>query len=362
MLGFLLGREMAVPRVFISSTCYDLKHIRESLKYFVRSIGYDPVLSDDGDVYYSHLSHTHDSCVSEVGSCQIFVLIIGGRYGGAFSGSTKSITNHEYLEAVSCGIPVFTLVDASVYSEHNVYNRNKKKDSRVDSEDICYPSVDNTKIFSFVDEVRGASRNNAIHPFKNYSDIEYYLKKQWAGMMFDFLRRSSVGQELAETRRLMSSLGAATKKTEELLKLLAASPAISVPGVDVRTVISRVEAESFVLSLGSIFRLSDPVDIDPVDFDIDAMPDDWMDFLLLIPGFRVEDWEFNEDSGRFVKVLMGPGDVGIGVGEEALSGEFYPERSSDVEALNAGYDSFYRASAEVKRHVLSRMASGHWFD
>ena len=38
---------MAVPRVFVSSTCYDLKYIRENLKYFIRSLGYEPVLSEE---------------------------------------------------------------------------------------------------------------------------------------------------------------------------------------------------------------------------------------------------------------------------------------------------------------------------
>ena len=43
---------MAIPRVFVSSTCYDLKYIRENLKYFIRTLGYEPVLSEEGSVYY----------------------------------------------------------------------------------------------------------------------------------------------------------------------------------------------------------------------------------------------------------------------------------------------------------------------
>lgn len=37
---------MAKPRVFISSTFYDLKQVRSSLETFVRDLGFDPVLSE----------------------------------------------------------------------------------------------------------------------------------------------------------------------------------------------------------------------------------------------------------------------------------------------------------------------------
>ena len=83
------------PVVFVSSTCYDLKYIRENLKYFISNMGYESILSEDGDVYYDPREHTHDACISEVGNCQLFVLIIGGRYGGKYLKSDKSITNRE---------------------------------------------------------------------------------------------------------------------------------------------------------------------------------------------------------------------------------------------------------------------------
>ena len=43
---------MAIPRVFISSTCYDLKYIRENLRFFIKTIGYDPILSEEGGIFY----------------------------------------------------------------------------------------------------------------------------------------------------------------------------------------------------------------------------------------------------------------------------------------------------------------------
>jgi hypothetical protein len=44
---------MAKPRVFVSSTYYDLKHVRSSLDLFVESLGFEPVLSEKGNIAYS---------------------------------------------------------------------------------------------------------------------------------------------------------------------------------------------------------------------------------------------------------------------------------------------------------------------
>ena len=41
---------MAKPRVFVSSTYYDLKHIRDRPEAFIESFGYEPVLFESGDI------------------------------------------------------------------------------------------------------------------------------------------------------------------------------------------------------------------------------------------------------------------------------------------------------------------------
>jgi hypothetical protein len=72
---------MAKPRVFVSSTFYDLKHIRSSLDIFIESLGFEPILSEKGDIAYSPDHPLDESCYREVQTSDIFVLIIGGRYG-----------------------------------------------------------------------------------------------------------------------------------------------------------------------------------------------------------------------------------------------------------------------------------------
>ena len=43
---------MARPRVFISSTFYDLKYIRQDLENFVKQLGYEPVMNERGTITY----------------------------------------------------------------------------------------------------------------------------------------------------------------------------------------------------------------------------------------------------------------------------------------------------------------------
>ena len=57
---------MAKPRVFISSTFYDLRHIRNDLDEFVSGLGFESVLSEKGDIAYEHDRPLDESCYREV--------------------------------------------------------------------------------------------------------------------------------------------------------------------------------------------------------------------------------------------------------------------------------------------------------
>lgn len=119
---------MALPKVFISSTCFDLKDIRNSLKDFVSSFGFDPVLSEYGDVFYHPDLHTHEACINEVSNCHMMILLIGGRFGGEYiHDKARSITNAEYEAARQKNIPVFSYVMKSVLDNHHMYIKNKNK-------------------------------------------------------------------------------------------------------------------------------------------------------------------------------------------------------------------------------------------
>lgn len=222
---------MAIPRVFISSTCYDLRYIRENLKFFIKTMGFEPVLSEEGSVYYDPTKHVQDACLAEVPNCQMFVLIIGGRFGSKFKDKTESIVNHEYREAVNAKIPVFAIVEQQVYAEYRVYLKNKEN-KNIDASKITYPGVDSTKIFAFMEEVESKAVNNALVPFFDFNELESYLKQQWAGLMFSFLAKKAESERVASmletltimsnrieflSKQILSSVGKNTEKINALL-------------------------------------------------------------------------------------------------------------------------------------------------
>lgn len=213
---------MATPKVFISSTCFDLGEIRDQLQKFVRSFGFEPILSEYGDIFYHPDLHTHESCVYEISNCQLFILIIGGRFGGQYiSDKTKSITNAEYEAAKRQKIPIFSYVKSGVLSSHHVYKQNKDNDF---VGKIEYPSIDKNEhaleIFRFIDEVRRAPNNNSLESFEKFTEIETHLRKQWAGMFFDFLKTREVKHQIDATNHLISGLASSNSKLEALVKSL----------------------------------------------------------------------------------------------------------------------------------------------
>src|SRR6185312_14581871 len=73
---------MPSPKVFVSSTCYDLGMAREQLRSFLVKLGYEPILSEYSDILYDPRTHTHTSCIKEVPNADMVVLLIGSRFGG----------------------------------------------------------------------------------------------------------------------------------------------------------------------------------------------------------------------------------------------------------------------------------------
>lgn len=198
---------MAGLRVFVSSTCYDLSVIRSQLRIFIQGLGHEPLMSDYSDLLYDPRIHTHTSCVDEVASADIVVLIVGSRFGGKtvpdalaridFDSLKKesksieslkkqenlSVTQLEILKAVESGIPVFTFVDSAVWHDHSLYEKNK--DKPIISE-ISFPSIEKAEtasfIFEFINFLRHRARGNSVFTFSKLQDIEETLRKQWSAL------------------------------------------------------------------------------------------------------------------------------------------------------------------------------------
>ncbi len=217
---------MAKPRIFISSTYYDLKHIRSSLENFIDSMGYEPFLSEKGSIAYSPDRPLDESCYREVVNCDILLLIIGGRYGSEVSKTRKcsdkkefyerydSVTKREFQTAISKDIPVYILIDKYVYADYETYLQN------IGNNSVKYAHVDSVNIFKLIEDILLMLKNNPILHFDKYFEIECWLKEQWAGLFRELLSRSSDQKQLSSLSAQIDQLSDVNKTLQVYLEQL----------------------------------------------------------------------------------------------------------------------------------------------
>ncbi|MDE5830584.1 MAG: DUF4062 domain-containing protein, partial [Clostridia bacterium] len=188
------------PRIFISSTFYDLKYIREDLANFVRSYGYEPILFEDGDIGYTPGKNLDISCYESMRNSDMVILIIGGEYGSPASGEKKdefkeymSVTRNEFRTAVESGIPIFVMIDKKVMAEYGVYDANYEAIEKENSE-MVFPTTKNVNVFRFIKEIKGIV-TLPIQEFEQSSDIKGFISKQWADMFKNYLSSLRNGTE-----------------------------------------------------------------------------------------------------------------------------------------------------------------------
>ncbi len=216
---------MARPRVFISSTYYDLKHLRSSIENFVENLGFDPVLSEKGDIAYSPDMPLDESCYREARNADIYVLIVGGRYGSEasrdksklpkdFYSRYESITKLEYKSASENDIPIYILIEKSVYADFENFLKNKTNIT------FNYAHVDSINIFHFIEEILTQTRNNPIYQFDRYGDIENWLREQWAGLFRELLKKLSSQSQMASLSSQVSELSEINQTLKRYLETL----------------------------------------------------------------------------------------------------------------------------------------------
>lgn len=208
---------MAKPRIFVSSTYYDLKHIRTSLESFINSFGYEPVLFESGDIFFSHEKPLDESCYNELKNCHMQILIIGGSYGSSESNTKlsdddkkdpykifNSITKKEFEVALERKIPIYFFVENGVLAEYSTYKKNRK------NKDINYAHVSSVNIFSLLDDIYSLHNGNYIKGFTKFEDIGDWLKSQWAHLMAEFISNRTDQIELIKITNSVEELNNVT--------------------------------------------------------------------------------------------------------------------------------------------------------
>lgn len=176
---------MAKPRVFISSTFYDLRQIRVELDKFIEGLGYEPVRNEEGDIPYGKDEALQAYCYKEIANIDVLVSIIGSRYGSAGIIKEKeqeySVSQLELKTALKEDKQVFVFIDKNVFTEYETYILNKN------NENVIYKYVDNVNIYKFIEEIKALPHNNNIKGFETAENITSYLREQFAGLFKQFM-------------------------------------------------------------------------------------------------------------------------------------------------------------------------------
>jgi hypothetical protein len=202
---------MAKPRIFISSTYYDLRNIRSDLERYIKERNYDPILNEKGHIPYSNLSRLEDYCYKEIDNCDILISIIGGRFGSAAHESGGySISQKELKVALEKGKQVYIFIEKAVFHEYKTYEHNK------DNEEVIklmkFSAVNDIGIYKFLDEVFALPINNQYTGFETSNDIILYLQEQWASLFQSLLSDVSkqkdfkLIEELKDTAKTLKQL------------------------------------------------------------------------------------------------------------------------------------------------------------
>jgi Domain of unknown function (DUF4062) len=189
----------------------------------IQAMSYEPVMSEYSDVLYDPRTDAQASCLKEIDTCDILVLVVGSRFGSKASvraldlvdldevrklgrdntflsdSSSLSVTQVELIRAVQIGVPVFAFVEQAVLHDYNTYlaNRDEAFHSQMRFGSVSQPEHAQY-LFTFIEFLDGLQVNNAIEPFSKIDDIESHLGRQWASLFQRMLRES---REIARTTR-----------------------------------------------------------------------------------------------------------------------------------------------------------------
>ena len=199
------------PKIFISSTIFDFKDLRSSLKFYLESLGFQVFMSEFNDFKKKLDENSYNACLQTIRECDYFILLVGSRIGGYYNLADKiSITQKEYetayekLKHKKLKILTFVRKEIWIIKEdrkmlEKVLKSDYKNKYEIEDEDIQKIKNFNSEIvnnaefiFSFLNEVgkinemkeaiSGESefpKGNWIHPFNDFSDIINVLKTEF---------------------------------------------------------------------------------------------------------------------------------------------------------------------------------------
>jgi hypothetical protein len=141
--------------VFISSTIKDFAPIRRDLRAWFEAQDVLVRTSEHSDFPVARGVDSHDACLAAIAGANLYVLLVGERYGGRWKGTPKSITWREYDEAYGAKIPMVVLILRSANEKAMELSQGKVKAADLPK--------DFEHVARFIDELRKGHRDNWVY-------------------------------------------------------------------------------------------------------------------------------------------------------------------------------------------------------
>ena len=165
-------------KVFVSSTISDLKDLRSSLYNRLHNWGLYPIAFEAGSIVINPSKDVIAACIKAASECDVFVLIISGKFGSEYENENISITWKEYRTARESDAVIIPFIHHHVLAikkfigeyknELNGYLTNK----RLKETD----TIDDIRILEFIDEIE--KNKDAYFSFSDAEDLISLLATQ----------------------------------------------------------------------------------------------------------------------------------------------------------------------------------------
>ena len=157
----------SLPKVFLSSTIYDLRDLRDAVQTALRKEGYTVLASEDGSIPVDSSKHSYDVCLQAAKTCDCLVAVIDGRFGGTMPDGKTSITQAEVETALADGKQVYVFVRQGVWDAKEIYTAHAKAGHSFVKTKI----VDDERVFQVIEVIRKRATGNWIFQFNKPSDL-----------------------------------------------------------------------------------------------------------------------------------------------------------------------------------------------
>jgi hypothetical protein len=173
-----------MPKVFVSSTVYDLIDARAEVEHLLREMRLIPVVSGSATSGFQPLTDRNsiETCLANLRQCDAVIVILCQRYGPTLEAAgfpDVSATHLEYNEARSVGKPIHMYVRDRLEADYCI----RKKNTKGDVQPLWVREQRDQRLFDLLEEHRklakGKPGSNWIDIFRDSLELKTLVKRDF---------------------------------------------------------------------------------------------------------------------------------------------------------------------------------------